>query len=398
MLTTIVDDALLQAEELIELDAPRAEAWASDLLALLDETGADATTDFVETLAATATAAAAAALHAIGSLDPSLVDGVDIAGPAPSWVDALGTSECEGAWLLRARSGLSAALRFVDRDDVRHVLAVDLVPGPPEQLGEVTVGPADVLDAVEEDDADIDQEEVSASEVAARLIAALEATDRPRPSAIVNGRLLVARLTPFADRPLSAPVPVPDEVPDLPPRDPEDDAYARDVLVRALGDRSGPDRDHVARAAAVLRDAARVDAPVAQWLAASVGPVDLDEPDIDVVLAALAATVAPAALEPLQPGAREAVLVLEWADWLGAVLGLVRAGEGSDAGPQTLVDHVNRCPEVTTTIPKGDRERVAWAFAVCTEPWEELGLVVDSKLTALGAALLPLVLDRAWGG
>ena len=398
MLTTIVDDALLQAEELIELDAPRAEAWASDLLALLDEMGADATTTFVETLAATATAAAAAALHAIGSLDPSLVDGVDIAGPAPSWIDALGTSECEGAWLLRARSGLSAALRFVDRDDVRHVLAVDLVPGPPEQLGEVTVGPADVLEAVEEDDADIDQEEVSASEVAARLIAALEATDRPRPSAIVNGRLLVARLTPFADRPLFAPVPVPDEVPDLPPRDPEDDAYARDVLVRALGDRPGPDRDHVARAAAVLRDAARVDAPVAQWLAASVGPVDLDEPDIDVVLAALAAAVAPAALEPLRPGARDAVLVLEWADWLGAVLGLVRAGEGSDAGPQALVDHVNRCPEVTTTIPKGDRERVAWAFGVCTEPWEELGLVVDSKLTALGAALLPLVLDRAWGG
>jgi hypothetical protein len=193
-------------------------------------------------------------------------------------------------------------------------------------------------------------------------------------------------------------VAVPDDVPDLPPRDPDDDAYARDVLVRGLGERAAPDDDDVARAASILRAAAEVDAPVAQWLAASVGPVDLDESDLDVVLAALAAAVAPAALEPLEPDARDAVLVLEWADWLGAVLGLVRGGVGGDAEPQALVDHVNRCPEVTTTIPKADRDRVAWAFAVCTEAWGDLGLVVDSKLTALGRALLPLALERAWVG
>jgi hypothetical protein len=365
----------------------------------VDELGDDdAEVGLVAALAATATDASAAALHAIGAVAPSLIEDVEIDGSAPGWSAALGTSVCEGAWLLRARSGLSAALRFVDHDDIRHVVAVDLVPGPPEQLGEVTVGPADMLDAVEEDDAEIALEEAPAAGVAGRLVAALAATERPRPSAVVNGRLLVARLAPFTDRSLTPPEAAPDTVPDLPPRDPEDDAYAREVLVRGLGDPLAPDSDDVARAASILRDAADVDAPVAQWLAASVGPVDLDEPDLDVVLAALAAAVAPAALEPLEPAARDAALVLEWADWLGAVLGLVRAGVGGDAEPQAFVDHINRCPEVTTTIPKADRDRVAWAFAVCTEAWVELGLVVDSKLTALGRALLPMVLERAWVG
>ena len=397
MLATIVDDALLQGEELVDLDAPRAEAWASDLLALVDELDDDdAEARLVAALAAAGTDASAAALHAIGGIAPSLLDGVEIVGAQPGWVAALGTSACDGAWVLRARSGVSAVFRFVDRDDVRHVVAVDLVAGPPEQIGEVTVGSADLLDALEEDDAEIDVEEVVAAAVADRVIAAMTATERFSPSAVVNGRLLVARLAPFAEGPLAVPVAGPDEIPDLPPRDPDDDAYARDVLVRALGTRRDPDAGGVAVAAAALRAAAASDAPVAQWLAASRGPVDLDGADLDVVLATLAAAIAPASLAPLAPDAREAVLVLEWADWLGAVLGVVRAGAGADAGPEALVDQVNRCPEVTTSIPKGDRDRVAWAFSVCTEAWAELGLVVDSALTELGAALLPMALERAW--
>ncbi len=394
-----MDDALRQAAELAELDAPRAEAWASDLLALVDEVCAERGAErLVAELAAASTAASAAALHAIAAVDSSLTEGVDIAGTAPEWADALGTSECEGAWLLHARRGTSAALRFVDRDDVRHVISVDLVPGPPERVGEVTVGPGELLEAVEEDDAEIDVDEASPAEVAARIIDAFEATDRPRSSAVVNGRLLVARLAPLADRALVPPAPVADEVPELRPRDPDDDTFARDVLARALGDPPPPEEASVASAASALRTAAAIDAPLAQWLAATPGPIDLDEPDLDVVLAAVAAAVAPARLEPLDPDARDAVVVLEWADWLGAVLGLVRLGDRADTGPMALVDQVNRCPEVTTTIPKHDRERVAWAFAVCTESWSELGLADGRRLTPFGAAVLPLALDRAWLG
>jgi hypothetical protein len=90
------------------------------------------------------------------------------------------------------------------------------------------------------------------------------------------------------------------------------------------------------------------------------------------------------------------VLELEFADWLGAVLGLARAGAGTSVDPSLLVDHINRCPEVTTDIPKADRDRVAWAFAVVTEPWGALGLVEDGALTSLGGALLPAVLVHSW--
>ena len=75
---------------------------------------------------------------------------------------------------------------------------------------------------------------------------------------------------------------------------------------------------------------------------------------------------------------------------------VVRAGPGTSVDPGVMVDHVNRCPEVTTDIPKADRARVAWAFAVVTEPWHALGLVADGVLTPFGAAVLPAVLTTAW--
>ena len=153
----------------------------------------------------------------------------------------------------------------------------------------------------------------------------------------------------------------------------------------------------IAQAAAVLRAAAASDDRLAQWLAASDGPVDLDEPDLTVVLAALATTVAPASMEPLAADARRAVLELEWADWLGAVIGLVRAGAGTSVDPDDLVDQVNRCQEVTSTIPKADRARVAWAFGVVTEPWAPLGLAVDGALTEFGTHVLSPALRAAWG-
>ena len=100
---------------------------------------------------------------------------------------------------------------------------------------------------------------------------------------------------------------------------------------------------------------------------------------------------------PLTGDARQAVLELEFADWLGAVLGVVRAGAGTHVDPDVLVDHVNRCPEVTSTIPKTDRARVAWAFAVAVEAWGPLGVVdPDNCLTDFGAAVLPAALVRAW--
>jgi len=401
LLAEIVADALAQAEELIELDGVRAEVWASDLAALVLETGPDGIDRLVAALSDAGGAPAAAALWALDSV----VDGVDISGaalePVPPWSAVLGTSECEGALLLKARRGESAAFRFVDSADDRHVLIVDFVPpgmgDEAEKAGEVTVGPADLLSVVDDEDAGIESRVVPPTELAERVAAGLIATDRPRASMVANGRLLIARLSALGASMPPPPAWVADDVQELPARDPDDDNYAREVLRRALGEPVPPALDELERAAERLRSAATDEHPLAQWLAASVGPVDLDESDLAVVLAAIAACVAPASLEPLDTDSREAVLDLEWADWLGVVIGLVRDGIGASVDPEAMVDRINRCPEVASTVPKKDRPRVAWALAVCTADWPELGLVDDGQLTELGVAVLPVALERAWG-
>jgi len=398
LLDVIVADALEQAEDLLELDGPRAEAWASDLAALADEAGPGGLAQLVERLRDAGTPAASAALWALDAVTDG-VDPIDGVLPPP-WADSLATSRSTGSSMLTARRGESIVLHFIDAVDVGHVVIVDLLPAEigaaAETIGEVHVGPPDILDGIDEEDADITVSSLPAPDAAARIVRALAATETPLGSLVANGRLLLSRLREWVDDPGEAPRFAAAPVPDLPPRDRDDDAYASDILHRALGAPSAIDDQAVADAASSLREAAAADEPIAQWLAASTGPVDLDEPDLDVVLAALAATVAPATLEPLDADARTAVVDLEWADWLGAVIGAVRGGPGTPVDGEALVDLVNRCPEVTSTIPKHDRARVAWAFAVCTEIHSRLGLIEDGRLTDLGAALWPRALGAAW--
>ena len=60
------------------------------------------------------------------------------------------------------------------------------------------------------------------------------------------------------------------------------------------------------------------------------------------------------------------------------------------------MDHINRNPEVTSTIPKKDRPRIGWAFGAVTDLWEPIGLADASGITTFGCAILPRALDRAW--
>lgn len=361
VLAELVGDVLDQTQEIAGLDAARAEAWASDVLALADECGVDAAA-LATALALAGGDAAATALVALSGLEAGLPV-LGWADEPPDWIDAIGTSRCEGSWVLSAGRSESLAFRFVDGRDSRHVVMIDLVPGPPETCGEVVVGPGDLLDALLEDDADIDRADGAPTDLAARVVAALEATDHPTMSAVVNGRLVLRRLATLVAVDLLPPVAVAEEVPELPPRDPDDDAYALDVLARALP--------------------ASVD-----------GPSDVAATDLAISLAGF---VAPVDLTSLTPRQRDAVLALEWADWLGAVIGVVRAGEGCAVDGTLMVDFVNRCPEVTTTIPKADRGRIEWAFDTLIEPWTEWGLLDDDgRVTSLGLSVLPAALRHAW--
>jgi hypothetical protein len=347
---------------------------------------------------------AATVLVAVRAITRGLVDHVDIAslGEIPPWTDVVGTSECRAAFEIRNRRGSSLVFRFADSAEVEHLLVLDVIPGPPEHLGEVHIAGGDLFDVLEEDDAELEVVAVPTGTAADRVADALAATDRPRPSAVINGQLLVARLAPLTDKALEAPEPVVDDVRPAPDLDPDDAWFALDLFDRAIGRSStapvGDLRCSLAPVAARLRAAARDDEPLAVWLAASDGPVDLDETDDAVVLAALAATIAPRRLEPLDPSQRDATVVLEWADWLGALIELCREGAGAPVDPSGLVDRVNRCPEVSTSVPDGDRPRLEWAFAVMTEPWGLLGVVDDGALSELGAVLIPDAVHIAWSG
>lgn len=400
LLAPLLADALTQAAELPALDAVRAEVWASDLIALADELGDDAVARLIDALVAADGTAASAALWAITSVTDEVEVEPSALLPSPRWVEDLGSSTVEAAWLLEERRGMSAAFRFVDRADDRHVIVIDLLPGragEPETLGEVVVGPASLLDGLDEPGAGVRREPAAPADLARRVVRALTRTDVPAASLVAAGRLMALRFSQLEIEQFAPPRWVEPDVPMAPIPDPEADAAARQVLERALGSAATPDPVLAREPATRLRAAAAADEQVAQWLAASVGPVDLDEHDITVVTAAIAATVRPADLAPLGLAERQAVKELEWADWLGAVIGLVRTGVGAAVDPEGLVDHVNRCAEVTSSIPKADRRRVAWAFGVCTAPWEPLGLVADGCLTEAGLDILPAALRVAWG-
>jgi hypothetical protein len=193
--------------------------------------------------------------------------------------------------------------------------------------------------------------------------------------------------------------------PDRPWRaaDPEGDAAARETLAAALGPLAHVERPHdaIALAASAVRDLVRDGDPVAATVAAEAGlddAADLDTIADDVLLARLAgAYVGPGPRVGLSPAAADAVDALEWADWLGAVLQLVRGGPGADASAEQLVRNVNRCPEVTTTIPKRDAPAVASAFDCTLDAWRVTGaLDADDRLSALGVWLLPRALTTTW--
>jgi hypothetical protein len=79
-------------------------------------------------------------------------------------------------------------------------------------------------------------------------------------------------------------------------------------------------------------------------------------------------------------------MALEHADWLGAVIGLVRSGPGSAAEPRDLVRLCNDCTEVDGLVDPDETTILEGAFES----------VLDSWLTVLGNWLLPRALAWAW--
>ena len=415
---SLIDQVLAQASTLGDLDdAARAEAWASGVLGLWREPGAEvdpvaADRQLAEALVVDGSVQALSLAVALAAVAPAESNEAIQAAVAalegegvepPTWAAAVGTAQPGRAWAIddAERGRRTAIVEFVATDGA-HTMLVELDQGC---LSDVTFGPAadDLFAGLSEPGADqLDPVETSAEilgeEIRAGWQAALNAGHEPSESWIVNRSLALRRLELFGSvaqleaRSWVEHV-VHDEETDS--HDLEADAAARSVLTAALGDLSGDDPDSIGAAAEQLRG--RI--AVGEWPAAAVaagGALQTGLSDREFLLNAASAYASRRPL-PMPPDEVAAVRALEWADWLGSVIGLVRAGAGAQVTATGLVDNVNRCPEVSTSIPGRDREYFERAFELVLEAWRFCEFIeAGDRLTELGLWAIPRGLDRAW--
>lgn len=154
--------------------------------------------------------------------------------------------------------------------------------------------------------------------------------------------------------------------------------------------------------AACLRDRLREREHPFAWIrcAAGLEAEPFPDSDVELVLRCTAATISPREETGLDPEEEATLLTLEHADWLGAIVSVVRVGAGADASPEALATGVASCPEVELEagLDPDDEAYLETAFWTLALPWHVLGLTDrDQRLTALGAWILPRALARAWG-
>lgn len=406
------DEVLEEADVLDELDAPRAEVWASGLVAEWDDLD-----DLVARLTGSSHALAAAIACALVPMVPAaraVVDAAVARGEAlPEWSPHVGTAAAQLAWeIVDPFSGnVSVVVEYEHDDGSRHSMLVEIEEGA---AVDVHFGPPGLVDAAfdESDTRALSVREIEVPDALARALAAFARTDElartddadVTDELLMNRPLALVRLGAPVRARIDAPAPSEERVRTRPPRDADErdgDAAASVTLRAALAKvlaapaPAGEPADTAGRVRAVLD--ARTDADLAA-LATDVDLGDHATLDDTTLLARLAgAFVVPGALAAFAPSEREALRSLEWADWLGAVIPLVRGGAGAAADPMQLVQNINRCPEVTTTVPRRDMPAVADVFARTLHAWELTGVLDDDgRLTALGAWLLPRALLDAW--
>lgn len=135
------------------------------------------------------------------------------------------------------------------------------------------------------------------------------------------------------------------------------------------------------------------------WRAAGWKPAKLPRDDVELWLGAVGGLISPREETGLDPEEEASIMALEHADWLGAVVGLVRAGVGASADPQALVQYINDCPEVEGAVDPDEESLVETAFELVLPAWEAAGAVDDRRrLTPLGRWGLPRALAWAWNG
>ncbi len=362
--------------------AAAAEAWASGAIADWEQlTGA---TVSIEQIAELPIADGARHLLELLSdpavpVDPRRLEAFD-------WSDDVDRHDIVDLVTLTTAGGESAVIMTVESPSgARHDLSIttldDIVIG-------VTIGPEGLAQAATEDASGAITVEPHHGD--ADLLLPTWTSIRLDDDSAANGPLLRRRFgatTTVAESAARSAV--------MPPeRDPDDDRWAAELVRRAL-----PPCD-----AAVLR---RLDSETERRF--SNGDVDLvtlaeiaglQSPDrVPSLTAALAgAYLAPRTLQPHPEVEARAIIELELADWIGALLGLARANVGTDIDGRRLVEMINRCPEITTGIPKADQDRIAWAFECTLYAFVATGILdADGATTPFASVIIDGAVAAAWG-
>lgn len=400
------------ADQLGPLNLSQRDAWISGLLATwrTDVAVADPVT----------TDADFAAWCREQSVDPTLTE---LAERAANQQLSAGVT-ATGAWCVSAQSlGLrsprgeapteSIIIGFVHADESEHtVLAEVSVPAASSsssqrELRDLQVGPPpdEVLPdrapaataesfapgsapVTDDDDGDLlmpDVEEWPIDAAARTVIVAWQATWNSVAGAwpadrgdalLVNQAVVASRLTQMADEPLTS-------LAEFGPEPEEPVERYMGMSETEIEDANRRSLETLHRSLASLRNVPAPDS-------ASVAATELIHPLAAPMMAGPA---------QLSRDEREALAFLEWADWLGAVLGIMRSEAGVPLTGSAMVDHINRCPEVTSSIEKRDREFVAWAFDVAIAWWSDIGAVDEAGVLSEPARwAMPRALAHAWNG
>jgi hypothetical protein len=156
--------------------------------------------------------------------------------------------------------------------------------------------------------------------------------------------------------------------------------------------------EEIRSAAQQIRQAVAAGEPPHVNLVSGAGwPKALPGDDYELWLGATGALTSPRMDSGLDSETEAGLMSLELADWVGAVIGLVRAGVGAYAEPENLVDYIDDCPEVEGETDPDDAVFLETAFYTVTKAWRATGaLDFDNRLTPLGWWGLPRALGWAW--
>lgn len=366
----LYQELLHRGEIVVDLDAAQLEAWASGLFAALDDDAA--MLGFIDHASSNQTPASAAVLAAIGYLADGEVSrsarqsSDRMASLAPESVAGLGRARSAQAWRVQARFGSSLVIGFrQDPDVVDHALLVEIedgvltdlqLSGPPHELLDPdVVGEGVEVVTVEAGEA--------LEEVVAAWQKAVQTGIEVTPGIAANQYLVRRRLGEELGVDLAL-------------------FEAQDAAVDLS---RGMSADEIARANEAALGTLR--AAVGDPASGETGSGQAHAGWIEVVRGTVPG---------LSPREQEGLLWLEWADWLGVGIGLLRGGAEHPITAGSFVDLINRCPEISSTVHADDRDYAEWAFDVAIEHLQDNGLVEDESLTETGWSSLHVSLLAAW--